>query len=100
MQGPYNESYQPLGYLRLKFVQQGAVQSYQRALDLNTALATVQYKAGDILFSREVFSSAVDDLSAIRLTSDSPHALTLTVNLQSRHPFTCTPATSTKIRIM
>ena len=100
MQGPYNESYQPLGYLRLKFVQQGAVQSYQRALDLNTALAMVQYKAGDILFSREVFSSAVDDLLAIRLTSDTPHALSFTVHLESIHPFTCTPAGSNKIRMM
>src|SRR5258708_13056710 len=100
MQGRYNESYQPLGCLRLKFVQQGGVEGYQRALDLITALATVKYKAGDILFSREVFSSAVDDLLAIRLTSDTPHALSFTVHLESIHPFTCTPAGSNKIRMM
>jgi alpha-L-fucosidase 2 len=99
MQGPYNESYQPLGYLRLKFVQQGEVQAYQRALDLNTALATVQYKAGDTLFSREMFSSAADDLLAIRLTSDTPHALSLIAHLESMHPFTCMPAGSHKIRM-
>ncbi|EFH83389.1 glycoside hydrolase family 95 protein [Ktedonobacter racemifer] len=99
MQGPYNESYQPLGYVRLKFEQRGEVQAYQRALDLNTALATVQYKAGDILFSREVFSSAADDLLVIRLTSDTPHALSLTAHLESLHPFTCAPAGSNKIRM-
>ena len=99
MQGPYNESYQPLGYLRLNFGQQGEVQAYQRALDLNTALATVEYTAGDILFSREVFSSAADDLLVIRLTSDTPHALSLTAHLESIHPFTCTSVGSHKIRM-
>ncbi|GHO46082.1 glycosyl hydrolase family 95 catalytic domain-containing protein [Ktedonospora formicarum] len=99
MQGPYNESYQPLGNLRLRFMHQGEAQAYQRALDLDTALATVHYKAGDILFSREIFSSAADDLLVVRLTSDTSHALSLTAHLESVHPFTCIPNGSHTIRM-
>ena len=45
MQGPFNESYLPLGNLRLKLEPAGGVSGYWRELDLDTAIASVFYRA-------------------------------------------------------
>src|SRR5580693_5271077 len=42
MQGPFNESYLPLGNLRLK-LEGGGVSGYRRELDLDNAIASVFY---------------------------------------------------------
>ena len=74
MQGPFNESYQPLGDLRLAFpgAENVASNSYERSLDLDRAVATVRYRVGDATFTREVFSSYPDQLLIVRLTCDQP----------------------------
>lgn len=71
MQGPYNESYQPLGDLHLNFGPADAT-SYERSLDLDRAVATVRYTAGGATFTREVFSSYPDQVIVVRLTCDQP----------------------------
>jgi alpha-L-fucosidase 2 len=45
MQGPFNESYLPLGNLRLKLETTGGVSGYRRELDLDTAIASVFYRS-------------------------------------------------------
>ncbi len=74
MQGPYNESYQPLGDLRLTFPggENISSNSYERSLDLERAVTTVRYKIGDAVFTREIFSSFPDQVIVIRLTCDQP----------------------------
>ncbi len=77
MQGPYNQSYQPLGNLILKFEAPGSVTDYRRELDLDTGIASVRYAK----FTREIFCSAKDRVLVIRLESDAP--LTFTASLES-----------------
>jgi alpha-L-fucosidase 2 len=74
IQGPYNESYQPLGDLRLTFPVDPAMPPthYERTLDLDRAIATVRYRIGDATFTREVFSSFPDQVIVVRLTCDQP----------------------------
>jgi alpha-L-fucosidase 2 len=74
MQGPYNESYQPLGDLRLTFpgAENISSNSYERNLDLDRAVATVRYKIGKATFTREIFSSYPDQVIVVRLTCDKP----------------------------
>jgi alpha-L-fucosidase 2 len=72
MQGPYNESYQPLGDLRLEFSHDAPPTSYERSLDLDRAVATVRYQVGNATFTREVFSSYPDQVIVVRLTCDQP----------------------------
>jgi alpha-L-fucosidase 2 len=74
MQGPYNESYQPLGDLRLEFPagDPAGPTNYRRSLDLDQAVATVRYRSGGATFTREVFSSFPDQLIVVRLTCDQP----------------------------
>ena len=57
MQGPYNESYQPLGNLFLKINGGSGATDYRRELDLDTAVARIAYRSAGSLFQREMFSS-------------------------------------------
>src|SRR5262245_55475279 len=64
--------YQPLGDLQLRFDGPDQWQDYRRELDIDSAIARVTYRTGDATYTREMFSSAVDQLIVIRLTCDKP----------------------------
>jgi alpha-L-fucosidase 2 len=83
MQGPYNESYQPLGDLRLAFPVTGSTSGYERTLDLERAVATVRYRDGDATFVREVFSSYPDQVIVVRLTCDKPGRISFSASADS-----------------
>jgi alpha-L-fucosidase 2 len=85
MQGPYNQSYQPLGDLRLNFSDEasGTASSYERALDLDRAVATVRYRVKEATFTREVFSSFPDQVIVVRLTCDQPGRIDLGLSADS-----------------
>jgi alpha-L-fucosidase 2 len=86
MQGPYTQSYQPLGDLLLDVnVGEPAVE-YRRELDLRMALAHVRYRAGDITYTREVFASAPDQVIVMRLSADQPGQISFTARLTTPHP--------------
>jgi alpha-L-fucosidase 2 len=80
MQGPYNQSYQPLGDVRLDFegADHGRATDYVRTLDLDRAVATVRYRVGETTFTREVFSSFPDQVIVVRLTADKPGQISFT----------------------
>ena len=80
-------NYQPIGDLVLRFAGDGEVagnvEGYRRDLDLDTAVATVAYTRGGIRYTREVFSSPVDQVLAVRLTADRPGSVTFEYTLRS-----------------
>ena len=84
MQGPYNESYQPLGNLYLNFAEPAGADLYRRELNLATGVVTITYKANGVAFVRTIFSSAPAGVLVIRLTCDRPAGLTFTAMLDSR----------------
>jgi alpha-L-fucosidase 2 len=73
--------FQPVGDLLLTFPDAGNAESYRRDLDLDTAVARVTYQSGGVTFSREVFSSPVDQVIAIRLRADRPGSITVTAGM-------------------
>ncbi len=84
MQGPYTESYLPLGDLHLAFWADASKAShYTRILDLDRAVATVSYQLDGATFTREVFSSFPDQLIVVRLTCDQPGQLSFTASAES-----------------
>jgi alpha-L-fucosidase 2 len=96
MQGPYSQSYLPLGDLRLRFgdgetVDGGPQTAYRRALDLDTALASVDYTQNGVAYRREAFVSSPDQVLVARLTADKPGGLNFVVGLESplRNTKTC-----------
>ncbi|WP_438347624.1 glycoside hydrolase family 95 protein [Paenibacillus sp. FA6] len=82
----YFGPYQPLGDLLIKLEGHETAFDYRRELNIQTGVASVKYKIGTTQYSREVFSSAVDQVVMIHLTASEPGALSLTARL-SRRPF-------------
>ena len=81
-------SYQTLGDLRLRFGDKEQVTDYRRQLDLDTATVTVTYRLGDATFTREVFSSPVDQCIVVRLSCDKPAQITFDASLWRPEDFT------------
>ena len=85
---PYG-SYQTLGDLRFDFTYpEGEISDYTRNLDLETATATVEFTAGGVRFTREIFASAPDEVLVMRFTADKPGMISLAATLD-RDPKSC-----------
>ena len=88
MQGPYNQSYLPLGDLLLDFTSPNAAAAtpaeYVRTLDLSTASARVTHLAADgVRITREIIASAPDQVIVVHLSADHPGALSFTATFAS-----------------
>jgi alpha-L-fucosidase 2 len=83
---PYG-SYQTLGDLKLKFDGPAKADDYRRELNLDTAVARVRYRQGDAVFTREVFSSAVDQVLVVRMSCDKPGKIGFTATLTRPEKF-------------
>ncbi len=71
-------TYQTLGDLVMTFDYKNdplGVADYRRELDLDTAISKVRFKIGEATYTRELFSSVVDDVIVVRLSCDQPGAL-------------------------
>jgi len=99
MQGPYNESYQPLGNLRLKFLDLPEATDYRRSLDLDSGLAQVSFAAGGVRYKREVFCSAPDQVLVVRLSASRPGSLNLQISLDSLLHSTSEAVGQTAVRL-
>lgn len=76
-----NHSYQTLGDLILDFGQYRGKGDYRRELDIETAIARVTYEANWTRHTREIFSSAPDQVLVIRLSAERDNDLSFTLKL-------------------
>jgi alpha-L-fucosidase 2 len=76
------QKYQSLGSLILKLEGSGEVSDYRHELDLDTAVATTTYARGGVRFKREAFVSPVDQVLVVRLSADSPGAISFVAQLR------------------
>jgi alpha-L-fucosidase 2 len=83
MQGPFNESYQPMVDLHLEFDHAAEVTGYMRELDMDSAIATVSYTAAGVSYRREAFVSAPDNLLVVHMTSTTRRGLHGRIGLSS-----------------
>ena len=79
------KAYQPCGDLYIDFPGHAAVAGYRRMLDLDSAVAEVTYKAGEVTFKREVFASHPDQVIMVRLTADQPGMIDCVVRMKGAH---------------
>src|SRR5690606_2673100 len=93
MQGPYNQSYLPLGdlYLSLDLPSDAQPIQYYRDLDLDQALATTHFQIGDVTYTRTAFASFPDQLIVLRLTASQPNSLSFTARLDSKLRYSVRP---------
>jgi alpha-L-fucosidase 2 len=74
--------FQALADLVMDFHDKGPAANYRRALDLDTAIVTTNYERNGIRYTREVFSSPVDQVVVVRLTADRPGSISFTAQLR------------------
>lgn len=75
-------NYQTLGSVLLDFpAARGAATGYRRSLDLDSAIATTTFVRDGVTYTREVFSSAPDQVVAVRLTADKPGRISFRASL-------------------
>ena len=84
MQGPYTQSYLPLGDL---VIQQdtghGSSADYRRELNIHSGLASDTFSVHGVHYKREVFASAPADVIVMRLTADTPRKISLELAVRS-----------------
>lgn len=75
--------YQTIGDLRLAFPTTNGVSNYRRELNLENSIAKVSYKIGETTFTREMFSTAVDNVIVVRLTADKKGQISFSAAMQT-----------------
>lgn len=82
--------YQVLGNLHLNFLSAETnvpVTNYRRELNLNNAVARLQYQQGDTVFTREMFASAPDQVIVLRLTANHSKKISFEARLDRPERF-------------
>jgi len=74
-------SYQTLGDLKMNFGKSEGVSNYRRELNIEEAVVKVSFRAGQINYTREIFSSYPDQAIIIRLNADRKESVTFTARL-------------------
>lgn len=72
MLGEYNESYLPLGKLKIQFDHKGQAENYQRILDIDHSIAKLSYQIEGISYRREYFASYPAKAIFVLLKADKP----------------------------
>jgi alpha-L-fucosidase 2 len=77
------QAFQPLGDLSLSFDGIENVEDYRRELNMETGVAKVRYRTGDVVLTREVFISYPDRVMVVRLTGDKPGRVSVQARFES-----------------
>lgn len=87
MQGYYSESFLPLGDITIRQAFKDTTPTaYYRDLDISNAVATTRFTIDGVHYTRQVISSAPDQVIAIHLTASKAGALNLTLGAGSQVP--------------
>jgi alpha-L-fucosidase 2 len=83
----HQQAYQAFGDLRLDFpdVREATVSGYRRSLNLDTAVAAVEYTQQGVTYRREVFASYPAKAIVVRITASKPGSVSFKTALQSAH---------------
>ena len=87
MQGPFTQSFQPLGELQLTFADTAQATHYYRDLDLAKSLSHVRYSVNGVKCRREIFVSNPDKVMVIKLSADKKGSISFTASLKSQVMF-------------
>ncbi|OGV42393.1 MAG: hypothetical protein A2X48_19700 [Lentisphaerae bacterium GWF2_49_21] len=83
LQGPFSQSYMPMGNLRIKFKDQPVHEEYSRELDISRAVAKVAYKSGKTNYERTYFTSFPDNALVIKFSAKGKGSLNFTASMDS-----------------
>ncbi len=98
MQGLYSQSYLPLGDIIIQHrFGSGTPTDYYRDLNIAEAVATTRFQVNGTQYTRQVFSSAPDQVIVIRLTADKPRQLNFNLATKSLLRFQNIPLSTSEI---
>jgi alpha-L-fucosidase 2 len=82
------KAYQAFGDILLDFanIQGDRISGYRRELNLDTAVASVEYVHDGVSFRREVFASWPAQVIVVRLTASKSGSLSFEASLKNAHP--------------
>jgi alpha-L-fucosidase 2 len=80
------KAYQAFGDLFLDFPDLGAPSNYRRRLELDRAVASVEFVSSGVRYRRDVFASYPARVIVVRLTADRPASISFRAALQCAHP--------------
>ncbi len=92
-------SYQTLGDLILDFQLNGEPENYRRELNLDKAIAQTTFTLNGVNYSREVFTSPVDQVIVIVLSADKPKSVSVNLALDRPADFKVATIGKNKIRM-
>ena len=95
---PNSRHYMPLGNLNLHMDFPGKPKQYVRSLDLERALSTVRFDAGDVTYIRETFVSVPDHVLVMHIESSERGKIFLNASLDGRDDYydDCRPSPDDK----
>ena len=64
---------------------------YRRDLNMETGVASVTYRCGDTLFTRQIFVSYPDRIMAVHIAGDKPGRVSVSAQLKSPTRITSAP---------
>ncbi|WYH44007.1 glycoside hydrolase family 95 protein [Teredinibacter turnerae] len=76
-------NYQTFGELSIEHLHSSEVHDYRRNLNIENALASVEYRTAGVRYRREYFASFPDKVIVLQIASDKPGALNLNVGIQT-----------------
>ncbi len=79
------KAYQPFGDLWLEFDGHDRPTDYRRSLDLDAGEARVEYRVGDVTYTRQLLASYPAQVIALKLAADRPGRLSFRAQLTSPH---------------
>lgn len=86
MSQPFGQlSYQPFAKVLLDFNGHERVKDYVRKLDLDRAISSVSYSVNGQQFTREMFSSAPDQVIAIRIQGKEKGSVHFGISMRTEH---------------
>src|SRR5579863_6956966 len=75
--------YEPAADLILNFPGMTNAENYRRDLNLDTAVAGVEYTANGVHYTREVFASPADQVIVVRISADKEHSISFDATLRT-----------------
>ena len=82
----HGQKYQTVGNLYLDFPGHSDFTDYTRQLDLDAAVSKTQYTSGSVVYTREYFTSPIDQLVVIRVTADKAGSVNFTASMDTPMP--------------
>ncbi|MFF2450713.1 glycoside hydrolase N-terminal domain-containing protein [Neobacillus sp. NPDC058068] len=74
-------SYQTLGDLSINLGENNEVENYKRELDMEKGIVKISYSKDGIQYTREIFTSAEDDVLVVRMKSSQPGKINADLSL-------------------